>query len=352
MIQISSETDTDSALMAYPGFGYPVGGNCWQLQISGIAWQTPITFTMRQRMMIRMLGGVMQATADELNSERFQARIRPFMAEANSRQSVIVTIGKKSYRLPKKTRRNGRFADWLKIVESDLQPNIENINGNQVVRFSIALNDSSETTAEGIAYLFRPGGISVVSDIDDTIKDSAVGDRRELLANTFLREFRAIEGMAELYQDWERIGTGFHYVSSSPWQLFQPLSELQTVLGFPSGTMHLKNFRLRDQLLKRVIIRRQGKTSTIAKLLKHMPERDVVLIGDSGEKDPKIYRKICKKFPGRVKAVFIREVEYKPFTDEKIKKIQDSMIGGFCARFSSAEELRELANPIFKAGKP
>jgi len=346
MIQISEPKDTGSALMAYPGLGYPTKDS-WQVQISGITWQTPIVFTMRQRMMIRMLGGVMQASPEDLDSETFRARIRPFMAEANSGQSIVVNIGKKTYTLQKTTRRNGRFVDWLKIPKSEIESVIESEDGCQFFRFSISLNGSSETTAQGIVYLYQPGGISVVSDIDDTIKDSCVGERRELLANTFLREFRSVDGMSNLYQDWQKLGAGFHYVSSSPWQLFGPLTELQTGLGFPRGTIHLRNFRLRDQLLKRVIIRKQGKASTIGKLLKNMPERDVVLIGDSGEKDPKIYRKICKKFPGRVKAVFIREVEHKPFSKKKVQKIQDSMIGGFCARFSNADELSELASGIF-----
>ena len=162
-----------------------------------------------------------------------------------------------------------------------------------------------------------------------------------------MRKFRSIDGIVELYQQWADQGAGFHYVSSSPWQLFQSLQDLHTVHGFPVGTVHLRNFRLRDQLLKRVIVRRQGKAVAIARLLKRMPGREMVLVGDSGEKDPKIYRKICRKFPGRIRAVFIRDLEHRPFDDERLKKLQSSVGDGICAKFKTAQELERLSAKLF-----
>ena len=107
--------------------------------------------------------------------------------------------------------------------------------------------------------------------------------------------------------------------------------------------MHLRNFRLRDQLLKRVIIRRKGKATAIRLLMKNMPGRDFVLVGDSGEKDPKIYLKICREFPGRIAGVFIREVEHRPLDIEVFRKLQQATRGGICGRFSTAQELREVS---------
>jgi phosphatidate phosphatase APP1 len=34
-----------------------------------------------------------------------------------------------------------------------------------------------------------------------------------------------------------------------------------------------------------------------------------VLIGDSGQEDPKIYQEVVKKFPGRILAIYIRDVQ-------------------------------------------
>ena len=348
MIKIGGSNEVTSALTVYPGFGYPTIDGSWRFHLSGIAWQSPVVISMRQRMMIRVLGGVMQASPDDLSGETFQSRIKPFMAEAEHRQTIVVKIGNQSHRLKKRTRRNGRFQQTLTISDAQIQNLAKESDGNRSVEFSVSIEGSDEEPVTAIAYLYQPGKVSVVSDIDDTIKDSAVGDRRELLANTFLRKFRSIDGMAEVYRQWSKQGAGFHYVSSSPWQLFQSLQGLQTDLGFPLGTVHLRNFRLRDQLLKRVIVRRQGKAVAIKKLLKLMPGREMVLVGDSGEKDPKIYRKICRKFPGRIRAVFIRDLKHRPFDNDGLKKLRSSLDGGVCHRFKTAPELAKLSEGLFE----
>ena len=345
MIRIGGSKDSASAIMAYSGFGYP-NQDEWRVHISGVAWQTPIIFNMRQRMMIRMLGGVMHATPEEMNGEVFQSRITPFMAEADHRQTIIATINGTSYRLKKRTRKNGHFHDWLSLKKDVIENSITTTNGVETVNFSVAIEGADAEPAESMLYLQPKQGISIISDIDDTIKDSFVSDRRELLANTFLREFKSVQGMAEVYNQWAAAGASFHYVSSSPWQLYPSLQQLHSVHEFPLGTMHLRNFRLRDQLLKRVIIRRQGKATAIRTLIKNMRGRKFVLIGDSGEKDPKIYRKICRQFPDQIKGVFIHDLPNRPLEDDRFKKLTDAIPHGVCAKFESATQLSELAGDL------
>ena len=118
---------------------------------------------------------------------------------------------------------------------------------------------------------------------------------------------------------------------------------------FPPGTMHLRSFRLRDQLFKRVIIRRKGKASAIRSLMISMPGRKFVLVGDSGEKDAKIYRKICRQFPERVKGVFIREVPGHRLKKERFEKLAAAIPNGICELYTSAEELKQLASQVFES---
>jgi phosphatidate phosphatase APP1 len=198
-----------------------------------------------------------------------------------------------------------------------------------------------------VIRLLPPTGLSVISDIDDTIKETTVTNRRELLQNTFLRDFKYVEGMADVYQNWHRAGAEFHYVSSSPWQLFESLSRLQADGGFPMGTMHLRNFRLRDQLFKKVlIIRRKGKASEIKRLLKNLPNRKFILVGDSGEKDPEIYRKILVRFPSQVEGVFIREVINRPLAKDQVRKLNKHAGNGVWAAFSTPEMLEKRAEDV------
>lgn len=68
-------------------------------------------------------------------------------------------------------------------------------------------------------YVPSAQGISVISDIDDTVKISNVLSKRLLLKHTFYSYFKPVEGMNELYQKWSEQQCQFHYVSASPWQL-------------------------------------------------------------------------------------------------------------------------------------
>ena len=111
--------------------------------------------------------------------------------------------------------------------------------------------------------------------------------------------------------------------------------------------MHLRNFRLRDQLFKKLIIRRQGKRLAIQRLLKCYPQRDFVLVGDSGEKDPEIYLKICKRNPGRIKGLFIRDLEHRPMDGELLQKVQLAMGKNICSTFTNGSELRDLGAELF-----
>jgi len=247
----------------------------------------------------------------------------------------------------KRTRRNGSFADVVSIPKTLLPSEAVNQGNVDSADFTLVSESGEHTFATGKILLYPRQGLSVVSDIDDTIKDSQVGDRKELLANTFLRKFRSIDGMADLYRDWAGRGAAFHYVSSSPWQLLEALQTFSDEGGFPDGSMHLRNFRLRDQLLRKLVLRRNGKVIAIRNLLKALPEREFVLIGDSGEKDPKIYRKICKQYPGRVKAVFIRDLDYRRFEPENLAKLARSIPAGICCSYQDSGGLRESAAPLF-----
>jgi hypothetical protein len=337
-----------SQLIAYPGFGLQTESGNWKLRISGVAFLTPDEFNIRKRMMIRMLRNAMQVPAQALDNDMFRRRVTPFLVDAEHRQKIFVTIAGERFRLKKKTSRDGKFQSWLELPDSVARDVEQTSNsGNRLIHYTVSTGHPQSVPVQGSVFLLDRTGTSVVSDIDDTIKVTSVVNRRELLANTFLRDFASVDGMPEVYRQWSEAGFDFHYVSSSPWQLYHALLEMQVDAGFPSGTIHLRNFRFRDQLLKKVlIIRRKGKISAIRSLLKHLPERNFIFVGDSGEKDPEIYRKLGKKYPAQVKGVFIRELPGRPLLTERWAKVQEPLRRGICHKFATAEELNELSAPI------
>lgn len=152
-------------------------------------------------------------------------------------------------------------------------------------------------------------GISVISDIDDTIKHSAIGSgAKEIFRNTFIRELQDlhIEGVKGWYSKMADLGAKFHYVSNSPWQLYPVLVTFFAGAGLPKGSFHLKQYSgMLQGIFEPVAERKKG---TLEKILQDFPERRFILVGDSGEADLELYTELVLANPGRILGVFIRDV--------------------------------------------
>ena len=198
----------------------------------------------------------------------------------------------------------------------------------------------------GRIHLIEEEGLSVISDIDDTVKVSNVADRRELLRNTLLREFRAVPGMAAAYRRWEAAGAAFHYVSASPWQLSTCLCDFLGSASLPSGSMHLKLFRLKDSTpLGRLTARKRSKRRAIEQIMADFPGRRFLLVGDSGERDPEVYAAVARRRPEQVAGVLIRRVPDRKAASHvslRFDKLARRLPSGTLRTFTAAEELPQL----------
>ena len=157
-------------------------------------------------------------------------------------------------------------------------------------------------------------GISVISDIDDTVKISNVTHKKALLRNTFLKEFQPVPGMSNLYQAWQQqFNASFHFVSSSPYQLFTDLEDFRRKYSFPEATFHLKTIRPKDKslLLKLFSDPLKSKNATISAILERFPDRMFILVGDSGEKDPEVYGHLARTYATQIVSIFIRKIPAK-----------------------------------------
>jgi len=173
---------------------------------------------------------------------------------------------------------------------------------------------------EGDVQLVTGSGISVISDIDDTIKITNVTDHRQLFDNTFFRDFREVEGMPELYQSLAAGGASLHFVSSSPWQLYQPLAEFIDTAGFPRATLSLKAVRFRDQTLFNFFKKgTETKPAQIEPILQQFTGRKFILIGDSGEQDPEVYGDITRRYPSQILKILIRNADGSDAGDERYR---------------------------------
>ncbi|KAF9698170.1 hypothetical protein EKO04_003845 [Ascochyta lentis] len=192
-------------------------------------------------------------------------------------------------------------------------------------------------------------GISVISDIDDTIKHSAISSgAREIFRNVFIRDLSdlTIDGVKEWYNKMAEQGVKFHYVSNSPWQLYPVISTYFSMAGLPTGSFHLKQYSGMMQGIFEPVAER--KKVTLDKIARDFPERRFILIGDSGEADLEVYTDFVLENPGRVAAVFIRDVtttETGGFFDPSV----GPMSGSSSPRRESGSNASTVASPASAA---
>ncbi len=159
----------------------------------------------------------------------------------------------------------------------------------------------------------------LISDIDDTIIETGVQKVAEMLIQTFAGSALTrvpFEGAPELYRDLASDKNPVFYVSSSPWNLHSFLRAFLEHRDFPLGPL-----LLRDLIGTRA--GRARKHGRIDEILALHPELSFVLIGDSGEHDPEVYADIVRTHPGRIRAVYIREVRLDP-GDGRVEAVTDA----------------------------
>ena len=326
---------THSTVWLFPGLGvWEQESRAWSLRIAGAVFR-PSIVRLPKRLQVRLLRKAMDVPLEALDSPIFQERISPFIGAPHRGRRVTLEIAGQLYRMPRKSRRNGHFHGKFQMPTPDGES-----QGPAWVDVATWRDEGPQATLGGRVQLLRPQGVSVVSDIDDTIKETGVGCRRTLLANTFLHEFSAVGGMAERYRQWESQGASFHYVSSSPWQLFAPLDRWRAEAGLPEGSFHLRLFRLGDHMLRRLMrVRRHGKSRVIRQLMRLYPQRKFVLIGDSSEMDPEIYGMLARRRPQQVVGIYIRQMHHNPVDASRAEKAFRQLPSRQWHCYESPEEL-------------
>jgi phosphatidate phosphatase APP1 len=282
----------DDTLVAFPTYAVKSGE---KLLIDVHAWvYEPETGSLKRGVGVEQLAAQLEVKPEQ--RPVFDRRVRAFLVDNERGERVQVEVGDESFEL-------GRTAD-----DGHVEKTIELKAGSQA---SLPLRVKMDDLVQDLVVpVLGPTGTSVVSDIDDTIKVTEVLDKRKLLANTFLEEFRAVEGMAKRYARWADEGMSFHYLSASPWQLESELRTFVSKSGFPDGPLHLRKARTNSLSTPLVLMEgsRDHKLAELRRLLGRFPQRTFILVGDSGEQDPEIYGEIARAAPKQVVRIYIRLV--------------------------------------------
>ncbi len=156
--------------------------------------------------------------------------------------------------------------------------------------------------------------LGLITDIDDTLLHTGVTSpmKWRVFYLTFLMSISArkpVQASGHFYRNWHRIqspGRPVFYVSNSPWNLYDLLRDFLRFNGFPKGPILLRDVGLPYRDYPEEFP--SHKEYTIARIMEIYPKMRFICIGDSGEKDAKIYLHIAKNFPNQMAAILIRKV--------------------------------------------
>lgn len=181
-------------------------------------------------------------------------------------------------------------------------------------------SDEQEGTVRAVGRVLIPPSearLLVISDIDDTVLQTNATNLLRMARTVFLGNARTrlpFPGVAAFYRALHAGLTGkdrnpLFYVSNSPWNLYDLLSEFFHLQNIPVGpVIFLRNWGVTHRAILPTQ-QQEHKLGLIRQMLEVYTDWPVILIGDSGEADPEIYYEIVRQYPGRVRAVYIRNVE-------------------------------------------
>lgn len=155
--------------------------------------------------------------------------------------------------------------------------------------------------------------LGIVSDLDDTVIHTGLTRPLEALRTSLLvadAARTAIEGGAELYAgliDGDGGRSPVFYVSTGAWNVHRMLIAFLVRTGFPRGPVLLTDWGPSQRWLFREDSA-AFKARMIRSLFATHPHLSWVLAGDSGQHDAQAYAEVVREEPGRVRAVYIRDV--------------------------------------------
>jgi len=183
----------------------------------------------------------------------------------------------------------------------------------------VAADDGTARIDSEIVIVPVEDTIGIISDFDDTVIVSEVGNRARLLQHSLFEndlQRRPVAGMAEFFRgilarNPQPQAAPVFYLTASPRQLQPGILAFLTRNGFPRGPIVAKKITDGsggDPLLDQEAYKREH----IERILADLPAVRFVLVGDDGERDPETYQAIRGRHPRRIEAIYIRRIGADP----------------------------------------
>ena len=167
---------------------------------------------------------------------------------------------------------------------------------------------------DGALLLVPPAdaAFGVISDLDDTVLQSEVANLLRAARLLLLENARTrlpFPGVAAFYQALHAGADGrganpIFYLSSSPWNLYDVIADFLDAQQIPEGPLLLRDWDLGPALRRSA----EYKRARLDEILDAYPRLPFILVGDSAQEDPEIYGALARARPGRILAIYIRDV--------------------------------------------
>lgn len=309
----------------------------WQTEIHSVVYEPELN-SLKRRALLALLTNLLDIDSEQAESDLFKTRVRHFLVDHERGKKVRIRLLDQEFDVGE-SEANGHATGKIEFKIPSAERTKDHVT-SVWHSFTAEMPKDDPRKFAGRVQCVPSRGVTIVSDVDDTIKISDVTNRKELIKNTFVRPFRAVPGMAAQYQAWEKQGAVFHYLSASPWQLYLPLEEFREAEGFPRGVWSMKQLRLTDRSAIDFFKSQEAyKTTLLRAIFAQFPERVFVLIGDTGEQDPEIFGALAREFPQQVRRVFVRESQTPAADATRLAKAFDKLPAEAWHVFSNPSEL-------------
>ncbi|MAZ49932.1 MAG: hypothetical protein CME65_15325 [Halobacteriovoraceae bacterium] len=182
---------------------------------------------------------------------------------------------------------------------------------------------------------FQAQAISIISDLDDTLKITNVENKPQALWNALFNR-AAFKGMPELIEDYSTAGGDLFVVSASPNLFEKPIEDF-----FSKNEVSVKQLYTRK--LSQLGQKEAYKLESLRDILTRYPG-EYLLWGDDVEIDADVYAKIKEEFPSQIKAIYIHQINgHKDLPGTKFYTAFDIAVAEYKAGRISSLELLDKA---------
>lgn len=191
-----NQIDNDEVVTFFPGSGsFDPARNLWTLNIEGWIYEPENCFIIRSAAedAYELFAG--EAITDEND---FWERMKGFVVDNESRERVVIQLGTNRYTLPESSG-GGRISGTITLTPDE----VDRLNPDNNGWVFYTATSENNRTFEGKCRLIAPQGLSVISDIDDTIKVTEVYEGNVQVAkNTFNRPLQSLRDSTTSLPSW------------------------------------------------------------------------------------------------------------------------------------------------------